>query len=48
MILKHFLFYPFYARDGEPGSSVSIVPGYGLDDREIEVRYQAEAKEFFI
>jgi hypothetical protein len=27
----------------EPGSSVSIVPGYGLDDRAIEVRSPAEA-----
>jgi hypothetical protein len=31
---------------GEPGSSVSIVSDYGLDDRAIEVRYPAEAKEF--
>jgi hypothetical protein len=30
----------------EPGSSVSIVSGYGLDDRAIEVRSQAEAKHF--
>jgi hypothetical protein len=29
---------------GEPGSSVSIVSGYGLDDRAIEVRSPAEAK----
>jgi hypothetical protein len=27
-------------------SSVSIVPGYGLDDRAIEVRSPAEAKDF--
>jgi hypothetical protein len=33
---------------GEPGSSVSIVSGYGLDDREIEVRSSAEAKGFFL
>jgi hypothetical protein len=30
----------------EPGNSVSIVSGYGLDDREIEVRSPAEAKGF--
>jgi hypothetical protein len=31
----------------EPGSSVSTVSGYGLDDRAIEVRSPAEAKGFF-
>jgi hypothetical protein len=30
----------------EPGSSVSIVSGYGLDDRTIEVRFPAGAKYF--
>jgi hypothetical protein len=30
----------------EPGSSVSIVSVYGLDDRAIEVRSLAEAKDF--
>jgi hypothetical protein len=30
----------------EPGSSVSIVSGYGLDDQEIDVRSRAEAKDF--
>jgi hypothetical protein len=30
----------------ELGSSVSIVSGYGLDDREIEFRSPAEAKDF--
>jgi hypothetical protein len=30
----------------EPGSSVSIVSGYGLDDRAIEVRSPAGAKNF--
>jgi hypothetical protein len=30
----------------EPGSSVSIVSGYGLDDRTIEVRSLAGAKDF--
>jgi hypothetical protein len=29
-----------------PGSSISIVSGYGLDDRAIEVRSPAEAKDF--
>jgi hypothetical protein len=33
---------------GEPCSSVSIVSGYGLDDRAIEVRFPAEAKGFFL
>jgi hypothetical protein len=28
---------------GEPGSSVGIVSGYGLDDRALEVRSPAEA-----
>jgi hypothetical protein len=28
------------------GSSVSIVSDYGLDDSAIEVRFQAEAKDF--
>jgi hypothetical protein len=32
----------------EPGSSGSIVPVYGLDDLEIEVRSPAEAKGFFL
>jgi hypothetical protein len=31
---------------GEPGSSVSIVSGYGLDDRVIEVWSPAEAEDF--
>jgi hypothetical protein len=30
----------------EPGSSVSIVSGYGLDDWAIQVRSQAKAKVF--
>jgi hypothetical protein len=30
-----------------PGSSGSIVSGYGLDDREIKVRYPAKVKGFF-
>jgi hypothetical protein len=32
-------------RLGEPGSSVSIVSGNGLDDRAIEFRFPAEAKD---
>jgi hypothetical protein len=32
----------------EPGNSVSIVYGYGLDDRAIEDRPPAEAKGFFL
>jgi hypothetical protein len=31
---------------GSQGSSVSIVSGYGLDDRAIEVRSPAEARDF--
>jgi hypothetical protein len=31
----------------EPGTSVSIVSGYGLDHRKIEVLSPAETKEFF-
>jgi hypothetical protein len=31
---------------GEPGSSVSIVSGYGLDERAIEVRSPAGAQDF--
>jgi hypothetical protein len=34
-----------YAK-GSRGSSVSIVSGYGLDDRMIEVRSSAGAKDF--
>jgi hypothetical protein len=33
---------------GEPGSSVSIVSGYGLDDGVTEVRSPAEEKRFFL
>jgi hypothetical protein len=35
-----------YCLHGSRGSSVSIVSGYGLDDREIQVRSPAEAKNF--
>jgi hypothetical protein len=34
--------------DREPGSSVSTESGYGLGDREIEVRSPAAAKGFFL
>jgi hypothetical protein len=40
---------PFHAPRSklwQPGSSGSIVSGYGLDYREIEVRFLAEAKDF--
>jgi hypothetical protein len=39
------LYFPTSDID-EPGSSVNIVSGYGLDDRAIEVRSPAEAKDF--
>jgi hypothetical protein len=32
----------------EPSSSVSIVSGYGLDDRAIEIRSPAGAKGLFL
>jgi hypothetical protein len=38
------IYTPIY---GEPGSSVSIVSGYGLDDRATEVRSPEKAKGFF-
>jgi hypothetical protein len=34
--------------NNEPGSSVSVVSGYGLDDRAIGVRFPAEASGFFL
>jgi hypothetical protein len=36
-----------YYFSGEPGSSVSIVSGYGLDNWAIEVRSPAEAKDCY-
>jgi hypothetical protein len=46
-----FLSYPllfiYLSFDESRGSSVSIVSGYGLDDRAIEVRFPAEAKRIF-
>jgi hypothetical protein len=37
-----------YLKLGEPGSSVSRVSGYGLDDQVIKVLSPAEVKEFFL
>jgi hypothetical protein len=37
-----------YINMSEPGSSVGIVSGYGLEDQAIEVRSPAEAKGFFL
>jgi hypothetical protein len=43
------LFLPeFRETSVSQGSSVSIVSGYGLDDRAIKVRSSAEAKGFFL
>jgi hypothetical protein len=39
---------PAERSSSEPGSSVSIVSDYGLDDQAIEFRSPAEAKEFFL
>jgi hypothetical protein len=39
--------YPATTHSIEPGSSVSVVSGYGLDDRAIEVRSPAERKDFY-
>jgi hypothetical protein len=38
----------FYETVCDPGISVSIVSGYGLDNRAIEFRSPAEAKESFL
>jgi hypothetical protein len=38
--------YYCHSVKGEPGSSVSLVSDYGLDDREIGVRSLAGAKDF--
>jgi hypothetical protein len=43
----YYLFTFIYYR-GEPGSSVSIVSGYGLDDWAIEVPSPAAAKGIFL
>jgi hypothetical protein len=54
------MFHPVYAvasqedkrgaslRVSDPGSSVSIVSGYGMDDWGIQFRAPAEAKEFLL
>jgi hypothetical protein len=48
--MRNTIFIPYYVLlphyRCEPGSSVSIVSGYGLDDRAIEVRFPARAKDF--
>jgi hypothetical protein len=36
----------FHHNMSEQGSSVSILSGYGLDDRAIEVRFSAREKDF--
>jgi hypothetical protein len=47
--LSHFnLFIVSISTVCEPDSSVSIVSGYGVNDRVIEVRSPAEAKGFFL
>jgi hypothetical protein len=46
-IVQHLITDDFM-NNAEPGSSGSIVPGYGLDDRAIDVRSLAEAKGFFL
>jgi hypothetical protein len=45
---NRYTFFTSKPEIGEPGSSVSIVFVYGLDDRAIEVRFPAEAKGFFL
>jgi hypothetical protein len=37
-----------YTLTQQPGSSVSIVSDYGLDDRATEIRSPSEAKGFFL
>jgi hypothetical protein len=45
-MLRRFLITDCSFGSDEPGSSVSIVFDYGLDDRTIEVRSPAGAKDF--
>jgi hypothetical protein len=48
-VIQFYLIFQNYAllcRFEEPGSSVSIVSDYGLDDRAIWVRSPARAKDF--
>jgi hypothetical protein len=40
--------FPLVSVSSEPDSSVSLVSGYGLDDRATEVRSPAEAKGFVL
>jgi hypothetical protein len=47
-VSQQLLLPPRVSIVSEPGSSVSIVSGYGLDDRAIEVRSPVEAKGFFL
>jgi hypothetical protein len=43
--LVHLFKRPIDDEKCEPGSSLSVVSDYGLDDRAIEVRLPAEAKD---
>jgi hypothetical protein len=45
-VFRKLLFLTVNALSVEPGSSVSIVSDYGLDDRAIGVRSPAGAKDF--
>jgi hypothetical protein len=45
-LLCFVLIFPSCSQIREPASSVSIVSGYGLDDRAIQVRSRAGAKDF--
>jgi hypothetical protein len=45
-LYEYFEIFALLIGVGEPDSSVSIVSGYGLDDRAIEVRSPTEAKRF--
>jgi hypothetical protein len=40
-------YYTSSISEGEPGTSVSIVSGYGLDDLAIKVRSPAKVKRVF-
>jgi hypothetical protein len=44
----HIISLYIYIHKGSRGSSVSVVSGYGLGDRAIEVGSSAEAKGFFL
>jgi hypothetical protein len=47
-LIRFLLGMVLYILTCEPVSSVSIVSGYWLDDREIEFRSPADAKELFL